>query len=105
MDSADLLVSKPGGISITEAACKGVPMLLADLVGGCETRNQAFFAEHGWAAACSNDTIADSALSLLADDARREALVSAQRRDFDGRAAARVADAVLCRCGQAHAAV
>ena len=103
MDSADLLVSKPGGISITEAACKGVPMLLADLVGGCETRNQAFFAEHGWAAACSNDTIADSALSLLADDARREALVSAQRRDFDGRAAARVADAVLCRCGQAHA--
>ena len=105
MDSADLLVSKPGGISITEAACKGVPMLLADLVGGCETRNQAFFAEHGWAAACSNDIIADSALSLLADDARREALVSAQRRDFDGRAAARVADAVLCRCGQAHAAV
>ena len=105
MDSADLLVSKPGGISITEAACKGVPMLLADLVGGCETRNQAFFAEHGWAAACSNDTIADSALSLLADDARREALVSAQRRDFDGRAAARVADAVLCRCGQAPAAV
>ena len=105
MDSADLLVSKPGGISITEAACKGVPMLLADLVGGCETRNQAFFAEHGWAAACSNDTIADSALSLLADDARREALVSAQRRDFDGRAAARVADAVLCRCGQAPAAI
>ena len=105
MDSADLLVSKPGGISITEAACKGVPMLLADLVGGCETRNQAFFAEHGWAAACSNDPIADSALSLLADDARREALVSAQRRDFDGRAAARVADAVLCRCGQAPAAV
>ena len=105
IDSADVLVSKPGGISITEAACKGVPMLLADLVGGCETRNQAFFAEHGWAAACSNDTIADSALSLLADDARREALVSAQRRDFDGRAAARVADAVLCRCGQAPAAV
>ena len=47
----------------------------------------------------------DTALSLLADDARREALVSAQRRDFDGRAAVRVADAVLCRCGQAHAAV
>ena len=69
MDSADLLVSKPGGISITEAACKGVPMLLADLVGG------------------------------------RQALVEAQRRDFDGQAAARIADAVLCRCGRAPAAV
>ena len=105
MDSADLLVSKPGGISITEAACKGVPMLLADLVGGCETRNQAFFADHGWAEPCDTDAIADSALSLLADDARRQALVEAQRRDFDGQAAARIADAVLCRCGRAPAAV
>ena len=57
MDSADVLVSKPGGISITEAACKGVPMLLADLVGGCETRNQAFFSAHGWAASCDTDAI------------------------------------------------
>ena len=105
MDSADLLVSKPGGISITEAACKGVPMLLADLVGGCETRNQAFFAAHGWAAACDTDTIADSALSLLADDARRHELAANQRRDFDGLAAARTAEAVLSRCGRAPAAV
>ena len=105
MDSADLLVSKPGGISITEAACKGVPMLLADLVGGCETRNQAFFAAHGWAELCDTGAIADSALSLLADNARRQALVEAQRRDFDGQAAARVAEAVLCRCGRTPAAV
>ena len=105
MDSADLLVSKPGGISITEAACKGVPMLLADLVGGCETRNQAFFAAHGWAERCDTGAIADSTLSLLADNARRQALVEAQRRDFDGQAAARVAEAVLCRCGRTPAAV
>lgn len=105
MDSADLLVSKPGGISITEAACKGVPLLLADLVGGCETRNQAFFAQHGWAEACGTDAIAESALSLLADDDRRRALVENQRRDFDGGAAGRVADAVLSRCGKASAAV
>ena len=76
VDSADLLVSKPGGISITEAACKGVPMLLADLVGGCETRNQAFFAAHGWAELCDTSVIADSTLSLLADNARRQALAA-----------------------------
>ena len=76
MDSADVLVSKPGGISITEAACKGVPMLLADLVGGCETRNQAFFAAHGWAELCDTGAIADSTLSLLADNARRQALAA-----------------------------
>lgn len=102
MDSADLLVSKPGGISITEAACKGVPMLLADLVGGCETRNQAFFSAHGWAASCDTDAIADSALSLLADDDRRRRMVETQRRGFDGQAAQRIADAVLSRCGKAR---
>ena len=101
MDSADLLVSKPGGISITEAACKGVPMLLADLVGGCETRNQAFFSAHGWAVSCDTDAIADSALSLLADDDRRRRMVETQRRSFDGQAAQRIADAVLSRCGKA----
>lgn len=47
MDSADVLVSKPGGISITEAGTRGVPLLLADMVGGCETRNEAFFTAHG----------------------------------------------------------
>ena len=52
MDSADVLVSKPGGISITEAGTRGVPLLLADMVGGCETRNEAFFTAHGWAASC-----------------------------------------------------
>lgn len=80
-------------------------MLLADLVGGCETRNQAFFAAHGWAELCDTGVIADSTLSLLADNARAAALVEAQRRDFDGQAAARVAEAVLCRCGRTPAAV
>ena len=96
MDSADLLVSKPGGISITEAACKGVPMLLADLVGGCETRNQAFFSAHGWAASCDTDAIADSALSLLADDDRCRRMVETQRRSFDGQAAQRICRTVDC---------
>ena len=77
-------------------------MLLADLVGGCETRNQAFFSAHGWAASCDTDAIADSALSLLADDDRRRRMVETQRRSFDGQAAQRIADAVLSRCGKAR---
>ena len=32
MDSADVLVSKPGGISITEAGTRGVPLLLGGIV-------------------------------------------------------------------------
>ena len=51
---------------------------------------------------CDTDAIADSALSLLADDDRRRRMVETQRRSFDGQAAQRIADAVLSRCGKAR---
>lgn len=103
MDSADVLVSKPGGISITEAGTRGTPLLLADMVGGCETRNQEFFHAHGWAETCQPEDMADAALALLDRPERRQALVAQQHRDFDGLAADRVAQAVYdrCRCGEA----
>ena len=100
MDSADVLVSKPGGISITEAGTRGVPLLLADMVGGCETRNQEFFNAHGWAESCPPADMAAAALKLLPDEKRRQDVVSAQHRDFDGLAAERIAEAVLARCGK-----
>ena len=98
--AADVLVSKPGGISITEAGTRGVPLLLADMVGGCETRNQEFFTAHGWAESCPPADMAAAALKLLPDEKRRQDVVSAQHRDFDGLAAERIAEAVLARCGK-----
>lgn len=99
MDSADVLVTKPGGISITEAGTRGVPLLLSDMVGGCETRNEEFFAAHGWAAACPPDNMAAAAMDFLKDPVAA-AIVDAQRRDFDGLAADRIAAAVLSRCAK-----
>ena len=104
MDSADVLVSKPGGISITEAGTRGTPLLLADMVGGCETRNQEFFHAHGWAETCRPEDMADAALALLDRPERRQALVAQQHRDFDGLAADRVAQAVYDRCRGGEAA-
>lgn len=98
MDSADVLVTKPGGISITEAGTRGVPLLLADMVGGCETRNQEFFTAHGWAGECPPEDMASAALRFLDDGAASAAIVDAQRRGFDGLAADRIAAAVLARC-------
>lgn len=104
MDSADVLVSKPGGISITEAGTRGTPLLLADMVGGCETRNQEFFHARGWAETCQPEDVADAALALLDRPERRQALVAQQHRDFDGLAADRVAQAVYDRCRGGEAA-
>ena len=39
LDSADVYVTKPGGLSVTEAQAKGLFMVLVNAVGGCESYN------------------------------------------------------------------
>lgn len=39
MDASDLLITKPGGVTSSEALAKGLPMLLAQPLPGQETRN------------------------------------------------------------------
>lgn len=49
MDSADLFLTKPGGISVSEAAVKRLPMVFIDAVAGCESGNLQFFVGRGTA--------------------------------------------------------
>ena len=49
MDSADLYLTKPGGISVSEAAIKSLPMVFIDAVAGCEYYNKYYFIRKGGA--------------------------------------------------------
>lgn len=60
MDSADLFLTKPGGISVTEASAKRLPMVLIDAVSGCEAGNLQFFLDKG--AAKTADTLEELAV-------------------------------------------
>ena len=72
MDAADLLLTKPGGITVTEAAVKRLPMVLVESVAGCEAYNLNFFIQNGGAATADTPrALADLSLTLLRDDARR----------------------------------
>ena len=72
MDSADLFLTKPGGISTTEAMVKGLPMVLVNVVGGCETPNLEFFVSHGGAATADTpEAIAALCKRLLEQDEER----------------------------------
>lgn len=44
---SDVYLTKPGGLSSTEAAVMGVGLLHIAPIPGCETRNVAFFTKHG----------------------------------------------------------
>ena len=55
MDTADVYLTKPGGISTTEAAVKGLPLVLMNTVGGCESYNLQHFQHAG--AAWSGESV------------------------------------------------
>lgn len=47
MDAADLIVSKPGGLTSSEALAKGKPMIVTDPIPGQEQRNCEYLLESG----------------------------------------------------------
>ncbi len=67
--AADVYITKPGGISSTEAAVLGVPTLLINAVGGCETHNCNFFTKKGSAKTSSKlKDFVDMTLYILDGD-------------------------------------
>ena len=46
MRACDIFLTKPGGLSSTEAAVSGVPLILLSPIPGCETHNAAYFSSH-----------------------------------------------------------
>ena len=66
MDSANLCLTKPGGISTTEAAVKSLPMVLINAVSGCERYNLSYFTALGGARTGAGvKALARTALRLL----------------------------------------
>lgn len=54
MAEASLLVTKPGGLTASEALAAGLPMILVDVFGGQEEDNAAFLVENGVACMARN---------------------------------------------------
>lgn len=75
MDSVDLYLTKPGGLSTTEAAVKCLPMVMVDAVAGCEEHNRRYFLNTGLGVtADSPEALADLCAELMVDPARTDAL-------------------------------
>ena len=85
MHSADLFLTKPGGLSTSEAAACGTPMVLINTVAGCEAHNLDFFIKSGIAVTAETPKmLADTAMALLADPARLQQMGHALNRHDQG---------------------
>lgn len=89
MDASDVFLSKPGGLSSTEAMVRRLPMVAIDAVPGCETRNLEFFLSHGYVTTADTvDALAERALDLLNHPDKAEGMRHAVERDFSSCAVA-----------------
>ncbi len=80
MDAADLVVSKPGGLTMAECLAKGKPVILMDPIPGQEQRNAETLLEAGCAVrAFDPDEALWKANTLLADPARLAGLADRSR--------------------------
>ena len=103
MDSAELFLTKPGGISISEAAAKRLPMVLIDAVGGCEKYNLAYFTGHGWAKTADTPASIARCCADLLGSPTELASCAARLEDLgEGKAAERILAHLLVAPAQAE---
>lgn len=96
MAAADVIVSKPGGLTTSEALCRGAAMVVVDPIPGQETRNCDFLLENGAALKVNNIASLQHKLThLLCEHGRLESLRAAARRLARPRAAYDVAEKSL----------
>lgn len=69
MDCSDLYLTKPGGISVTEATAKTLPMVLVNAVAGCEQYNLQYCLDYGMAQTAETpEELCALCISLLQDE-------------------------------------
>ena len=97
MDAADLFITKPGGLSTTEAATKGLPLVLFNAVPGCETRNLEFLLSIGCAVSENGAlSLARCVKQMLEEPAKCKELAAKCEAEFSQSAAASIYE-TLCR--------
>lgn len=96
MDACDLVFTKPGGLTSTEAAAKNTALIHTKAIPGCETENARFFSEYGMSlTGPDTDELVGRAVALAHDRPAQEEMFRCQRRHINPRAAEDICRSVL----------
>ena len=96
MDSCDIVVTKPGGLSSTESATKILPMVLMGEPVGCEVRNMEFFLKNEFAVTADTlEGLSEETVSLLADSKKTDAMSELLKESFSVYSAGVIGDHVI----------
>lgn len=81
MDASDVVFTKPGGLSSTEALVKNLPVVHTAAIPGCENKNRDFFVSRGLSLASERScTQVSQGITLVTNQAIRDAMVTTQKK-------------------------
>jgi 1,2-diacylglycerol 3-beta-galactosyltransferase len=104
MRSSDLLVTKAGGVTLAEAFCSNLPVVIHDVLPGQEAGNLEYvLAQGGVAYAPTPAALVRTVEALIADAARRDALAACGARLARPNATQEIAANLLRRLDAARA--
>ncbi|HOP66080.1 MAG TPA: glycosyltransferase [Bacilli bacterium] len=84
MDACDILLTKPGGLSTTEAAVKGVPFIHTLPIPGCETKNALFYEKCGMSLKANNiKELVIKTQELLRNEKLRRKIITNQTKHIN----------------------
>lgn len=96
MDACDVLLTKPGGLTTTEAAVKRIAMVHTKPIPGCETINARFFSKYGMSiCADTAKEAAAQAFDLAENPDKREAMKKKQEQWIPETAAQSICDFIV----------
>ena len=96
MDASDILMTKPGGITSTEAIIKNIPLVHINPIKGLEEDNADFFRKSGLA--LGGTTVAEQAkqaLYLCSDKSAQQQMIYMQQRHSNRNCSNDIADIII----------
>lgn len=99
MNAADVMISKPGGLTSTEAAVAGVPLVQLLTYTGCEAKNIEFFSSRGMSLKADGlHEAVEKAFELIDDPAAVKNMIGYQHANSFADAADRIVKKVTSAC-------
>ena len=101
MAAADVLITKPGGLSTSEAATMGIPIVHTKPIPGVESRNAIFFSELGMSVYEKKPAnVAAAAVRLAHDEDAKREMIRRQHENINRSATNDICDYIIASASE-----
>lgn len=95
MQVADVILTKPGGLTTTEVAAMRKPLVHTMPIPGCENFNAEYFAQKGMSLKCENaEEVWKNTIKLLEDEELQKQMIENQKKVINPQASEKIVDFV-----------